>query len=1046
MRRLPAAKRGLTAWLHGILGAAKGRPFAGALLLALIALNGWIEANPTQATKGLLMHETLHLLGQPFAIGQRLNFDLYQRLFPRIRASQPVTIVAIDEKSLKRIGQWPWPRNTLARLIDAVQQHEPAAIGLDIYMPEPDQTSPHLAAARIASSDPKLTNALAGLPSHDTVLAESLRDSPSVLGAAGFDFDSYTTSSSMRSVPLIQHGSGAQNWVRHYNTVLASLPELQAAAHGQALLSVDAKSDMVRQIPLLATVGTTLYPSAALEILRVATGSNAIEVNAASHGISHVQVADLAVPTQPNGQVWLHGATVDDGLRRYVSAADILDGRVEASSLTQKMVLIGLTGVGLNDMRKTPLGELAPGIEMHAQLIESFFDGRFLLRPWWFIWLELSVIAFLSMALIWFLPKADSPVASFLRFRPRYVVGAMLGIDVVILAIGTWLFVQFGLLLDAAAILSVFTLVVMALVTSSLVEDLGKTRTRLSRLVKNGILLGRERDRDKLLHQTLLSAREIANCERAVLFLRTESNTLTQVIATGVDAPAIDDIPLFQADGKANEKLAGPYAVLNGKTVVADDPWQASEFNLSESQQLSSLSGFHVRSTLNVPMQSSEGKVIGMIQLMNALTPNSHLPTRFDPRLFGFLDALAAQAAVAIENRNLLEAQKSLMDALIQILAGAIDTKSPYTGGHFERVPELAMLLAEEAAKVNTGELAAFGFKNEEEWREFRIGAWLHDCGKVTTPEYVVDKATKLEVIYNRIHEIRTRFEVLWRDADIEYLRALHERGEPQDVAEAHRTATRTRLQDDFAFVASSNVGAEYFSPDKVERLKAIASTSWLRHFDNRLGLSHDELDRHAHAPKAALPVAEPLLADKTHHLFTRPPNTALDPLHGFTPKVPEHLYNHGEVYNLSVSRGTLTEEERFKINEHIIQTIVMLEQMPLPPELRRVPEYAGTHHETLIGTGYPRQLTAAQLSIPSRIMAIADIFEALTASDRPYKKAKTLSESIDILATFKKNQHIDPNLFDLFLTSGVYLTYAQRFLLPSQIDTVDVNKYLTPK
>jgi len=1045
MSRLQAAKRRLTVGLRGIVGAAQGRPFAGAVLVALMALHGWAGHPSPPAAHPSWVHEVLAVLSQPLVVGQRLNFDLYQQLFPRRRASQPVTIVAIDEKSLKRVGQWPWPRSTLAQLIDGVQGHEPAAIGLDMYMPEPDQTSPHRIGAQLAATHPHVGNTLANLPSHDTLLATALRNAPSVLGAAGFDFDSYTTSSHMDSVPLVQHGSDARAFVRHYRTVLASLPELQAAAKGQALLSVDAKSDRVRQVPLLATVDQTLYPSAALEVLRVATGSSAIEVSATPRGLSQVQVADLTVPTQPDGHVWLHGATVDSGLQRYVSAADVLAGQVDASMFAQKMVLVGLTGVGLNDMRKTPLGELAPGVEVHAQLIESFFEGRFLRRPWWFTGLELVVIALLGGLMIWFLPKADSPVASFLRFRPRYVVGAMLAMDVLLLGAGVWLFVQWGLLLDAAALLLIFTTVVVSLVSSSLVEDLGKTRGRLSRLVKNGIMLGRERDRDKLLRQTLQSAQDIAHCERAVLFLRTEHHTLTQVIATGLDAPVVDDIPLLQADGQAHDKGVVPYVVLNGKTIVTDDPWRASEFNLSESQQPSSLSGFHVRSTLNVPMHASDGKVIGMIQLLNALTPHSQLPTQFDPRLFGLLDALAAQAGVALENRQLLEAQKSLMDALIQILAGAIDTKSPYTGGHCERVPELALLLAQAAAKETTGELASFGFNTEEEWREFRIGAWLHDCGKVTTPEYVVDKATKLEAIHNRIHEIRTRFEVLWRDADIECWRAIHELGEPREAAEARRQATQARLQDDFEFIASSNLGAEYFSPDKVARLKAIAATTWVRHFDDRIGLSHDELARHSRTPAPPLPTIEPLLADKPHHLFERPADAALSPNHGFTSTVPAYLYNQGEVYNLSVSRGTLTEEERFKINEHIIQTIVMLEQMPLPPELRRVPEYAGTHHETLTGTGYPRQLTAAQLSVPSRIMAIADIFEALTASDRPYKKAKTLSESIDILATFKDKQHIDATLFDLFLTSGVYLTYAKRFLQPSQIDTVDVAKYLSP-
>jgi len=307
----------------------------------------------------------------------------------------------------------------------------------------------------------------------------------------------------------------------------------------------------------------------------------------------------------------------------------------------------------------------------------------------------------------------------------------------------------------------------------------------------------------------------------------------------------------------------------------------------------------------------------------------------------------------------------------------------------------------------------------------------------------VVDKATKLETIYNRIHEVRTRFEVLLRDAQIDCLRSVHEQGVPAEQAQAELAQREQQLLDDFAFVAECNVGAEFMAPDKVERLRRIGQQVWLRHFDDRLGLSHLEVGRYERTLAEPLPVIESLLSDKAHHLIERPDKSVDHSRHGFNLDVPEHLYNYGEVYNLSIGRGTLTEEERFKIKEHMVQTVVMLEAMPLPPKLKRVPEYAGTPHETLIGTGYPRALPAEKLSVPSRIMAIADIFEALTASDRPYKKAKTLSESVKLLHFFVKDGHLDPDLFELFLSSGVYVRYAERFLKPEQIDEVDVAKYV---
>jgi len=575
-------------------------------------------------------------------------------------------------------------------------------------------------------------------------------------------------------------------------------------------------------------------------------------------------------------------------------------------------------------------------------------------------------------------------------------------------------------------------------------EDLRAAQQKLASLVDNGIKLAREQDRSLLLKQILFGARDIAHCAAATLFLKTERNTLVFAQRTNDDPLPDIEIPLFDAAGAANEKYVVVHAAVHNETVLIDDVYSETRFDLSGTRKFSEESGFRTVSMLTVPLSPREGEVIGLIQLLNALDPQTGEVIPFPPDMVGFVEALAAQSAVALENQNLLEAQKELMDSLIRLIAGAIDAKSAYTGGHCERVPELAMMLAEEACKIEEGPLAGFRFTSDDEWREFRIGAWLHDCGKVTTPEFVVDKATKLETIYNRIHEVRMRFEVLLRDAQVERLQAIHERGEDRQAADARYEARCAQLRDDFAFVAESNLGGEFMAPERVERMRQLAGETWLRHFDDRLGLSHGELQRYPVRAADPLPAVEQLLADKPEHVVPRAGSAAvLDESFGWRVQVPEHLYNFGEVYNLCIGRGTLCEEERFKINEHIMQTIVMLERLPLPKHLRRVPEYAGTHHETMVGTGYPRKLSAAELSVPSRIMAIADIFEALTASDRPYKPMKTLSESVKILSFFKKDQHIDPELFDLFLTSGVYRRYAERFLKPEQIDEVDIAAYV---
>ena len=575
--------------------------------------------------------------------------------------------------------------------------------------------------------------------------------------------------------------------------------------------------------------------------------------------------------------------------------------------------------------------------------------------------------------------------------------------------------------------------------------DLKLTQEKLARLVENGLLLSSEQDRGKLLRHILFGSRDIAQCAACTLFLKTEQDTLSFAMRTSEDQLPPFEVPLYHPEtGEPMTGYVSSYVALKNETIIIDDVYTETRFDLSGTKGFSDQTGFRTVSMLTVPLSPRAGEVIAVLQLMNALDPETGKVIPFPAELIRFVEAMAAQSAVALENHNLLVAQKELMDSMIKIIAGAIDAKSPYTGNHCKRVPELAVMLAEEASRATEGSVANFSFTTDDEWREFRIGAWLHDCGKVTTPEYVIDKATKLETIYNRIHEVRLRFEILLRDARIARQEALAA-GIPESKADQDFQTRKQQLFDDFAFIAQCNIGGESMAPESIERLKQIGSQTWLRNFDDRLGLSHGELKRYENLPAARLPTLEPLLSDQPWHIIPRTDKQTFEPKYAFQVNIPEHLYNFGEVYNLAIERGTLSAEERFKINEHIIQTIMMLESMPFPKNLRRVPEYAGTHHETLLGDGYPRKKTVDQLSIPARIMAIADIFEALTASDRPYKKVKKLSEAIEILHSFKERKHIDGELFDLFLKSGVYQRFAEQYLMPEQIDDVDISSFITP-
>lgn len=394
------------------------------------------------------------------------------------------------------------------------------------------------------------------------------------------------------------------------------------------------------------------------------------------------------------------------------------------------------------------------------------------------------------------------------------------------------------------------------------------------------------------------------------------------------------------------------------------------------------------------------------------------------------------------EVQKLQHAQKELMDSFIKLIAGAIDAKSRYTGGHCARVPELSMMLARVASESNENAFKDFKLESEDEYRELDIASWLHDCGKVVTPEYVVDKATKLETINNRIHEIRTRFEVIHRDLTIKALNKKLDGEDPEKV-DTWLKKEHEKLFDEFELIATSNVGAEFMDQGAIDQIKKIAQRTWTRNFDITLGLAHEEKKR-ALKDNPQTPAIEQLLSDKKRHII---PRDYFDfekyKKMGFTREIPKELYNLGELYNLCISRGTLTKEERFKIEEHVMMTIEMLEHLPFPENLKNVPLYAGAHHETLIGTGYPRGLTIDSMPIPSRIMAIADVFEALTSSDRPYKTPKKLSEAIKILSFMVKDQHLDRDLFELFLTSGIYKEYAKDYLHEFQIDDVDITQYL---
>ncbi|MBB1486990.1 HD domain-containing protein [Oceanospirillum sp. D5] len=438
---------------------------------------------------------------------------------------------------------------------------------------------------------------------------------------------------------------------------------------------------------------------------------------------------------------------------------------------------------------------------------------------------------------------------------------------------------------------------------------------------------------------------------------------------------------------------------------------------------------------LIIPLRKRDQKLEGFLVIYGEIEKVHH-----EENLQQFIEQLSGSAAVAIETRRLLHDQKAMIEGILKLLADSIDSKSPYTSGHCERVPKLAISLVNNLESQSHGQYADFSM-SEQEHEAFRIAAWLHDCGKILSQEHVIDKATKLETIYNRIHEVRTRFEVLWRDTEITYWKNIA-RGLPEDEQQQQLTQRQQQLRDDFDFIACINEGSLPVRDEQQARLERIANTRWLRYFDNRKGLSQDELNLLTDIPQQPLPASEKLLNDRPEHIVDwqegrKPPVAPDDPANiwGFNMPLPEHSFNFGECYNLKIPFGTLTTEERFKINEHIVHTIMMLSSLPLPDHLKKVPELAGNHHERMDGKGYPRGLHGDEMSIPEKVMAIADIFEALTASDRPYKKPKSVSQAMSIMVGMTQNGHIDQQLFHYLVSQDAFTPYSKAFLQPDQLD-----------
>ena len=525
---------------------------------------------------------------------------------------------------------------------------------------------------------------------------------------------------------------------------------------------------------------------------------------------------------------------------------------------------------------------------------------------------------------------------------------------------------------------------------------------RIERLNEIGVALSGEPDHTRLLEIIVERARELTAADGGTLYLVHENRTVTfEILRTASLGLALggntgEPIPFpalaLEVDGLPNESMVVTHAVLRRETVNIPDAYDAHGFDFSGTRAFDRRMDYRTQSLLTVPMCDHEGSVIGVLQLINAM--DGDRVVSFEPSDQRLVESLASQAAIALSNKRLLDQQRALFEAFVRMIAQAIDDKSPYTGAHCRRVPDLTMMLADAAAATPQGPLGDFSMEANDRYALWLAG-WLHDCGKITTPEHVMDKSTRLETVHDRIETVAARCAALRQEIRATAAGAIAAASARGDHATATELASErdrelSDLAGDLAFLRAVNEGGERMSASDRARVQRIAE----RHWTDADG------------------VAQPLLTDD-------------------------------EMNNLLIERGTLNAEERRIIEHHVVATIDMLEALPFPKHLRNVTEYAAGHHERIDGRGYPNGLTRDEMSVPARAMAIADVFEALSAADRPYKRAKPLSECLRIMRAMCDEGHIDPDLFDVFVRERVYWRYAREYLEPEQLDAVDPDTLL---
>ena len=494
-------------------------------------------------------------------------------------------------------------------------------------------------------------------------------------------------------------------------------------------------------------------------------------------------------------------------------------------------------------------------------------------------------------------------------------------------------------------------------------------------------------DLNALLEMIVDQARSFTNADAGTLYIVEDETLRFQIVQN-------DSLKIFMG-GKTGETIPFPpvelkesnvsaFVALKGKSVNIPDVYDTDLFDFTGPKKFDQSTGYRSKSMLVVPMKNHDNDVIGVLQLLNATNPVNNEVIAFSQDYENLSESLASQAAVSITNAKLISNMTELFEAFVKVMATAIDEKSPVTGGHIRRVADLTLTMAEVIHNHDEGAFKDRKFSPDQMY-ELRIAAYMHDIGKVTSPVEIVEKAKKLQTIFDRIHYIRLRMDYIIQKVKLEGQQKKIELLERKaDLAEIKKVELKSEkqiqeMEDIRLFINKCNEPGEFLEDETLDKLKEISLRTYLDNEGQQ----------------------QPFITED-------------------------------ELLNLSIRRGSITDAERKKMQDHAAVTLKMLKQIPFTKKLKNIPSFAGAHHEFINGKGYPLGLKGDEIPFEGKLMAVTDIAEALTASDRPYKKAMPLETVYRILRSMAKNGELDNDMVELFINEEIYKTYQEKHESPA--------------